>query len=299
MTETGGGGPDGNEERRESAPGSGPYPGAEHRTFLMPPTVARPGPTVGALLIHGFTGSAKEMRPLGEDLAAVGVAAHGPLLPGSGPDIGHLPETTAEDLWRATHAAWDEVVASYDVPVLVGFSMGAALALGAAARLAPTRIVLLAPLSRVANGPAGLVVPLLPVLKHVMGPFKPFASADFDDPRTRVMFADMRPGVDLDDPEVRRDLREGTTIPMAVIDQLRRVVAAGVDAAPRVVAPTLVLQSLCDDTTPHRASRRFLTRLGGPVTYRELPGDHLIVADDGPSWPLVRDAVTRFVAEGA
>ena len=260
----------------------------------MPPVAERPGAGTGALLLHGFTGTAKEMRPLGEALAAAGVAAHGPLLPGFGPSIGDLTATTAEDWRRATDRAWDEVVASYDVPVLVGFSMGAVLALSAAARLAPARLVLLAPLARVASGPAGLLVPLLPVLKRVMPPFKPFASADFADPRTRAMFRDMHPERDLDDPAVQHRLREGTTIPMAVVDQLRRVVAGGVAAAPRVTAPVLVLQSLADDVTPRGVARGLVSRLGGPVTYREVPGDHLIVSEDGPSWPAVRDAVVGY-----
>jgi len=30
------------------------------------------------------------------------------------------------------------------------------------------------------------------------------------------------------------------------------------------------------------------------VTYREVPGDHLIVSEDGPSWLAVRDAVVGY-----
>ena len=271
-----------------------PYPGAEHRGFAMPPASERVGPSIGVLLLHGFTGTAKEMMPLGTALAAAGVAAHGPLMPGFGRAIRDLAATTAEDWWRATDQAWDEVVARYDVPVLVGFSMGAALALSAAARLSPARVVLLAPLVRVASGPAGLLVPLLPALKRVLPPFKPFASADFADPKTRTIFQDMRPTWDLDDPEVQRRLREDTSIPMTVVDNLRRVVAGGVAAAARVAAPVLVLQATGDEVTPHATARGLLPRLGGTVTYREVSGDHLIVSESGPSWPTVRDEVVRF-----
>ncbi|MBA2754616.1 MAG: alpha/beta fold hydrolase [Chloroflexia bacterium] len=272
-----------------------PYPAPEHRGFVFEPTIERTGATVGALLIHGFTGTAKEMRPLGAALAAAGVAAHGVLLPGFGPDAGDLTRTSAEDWWRATNRAWDEIVATYEIPVLVGFSMGAALALSAAARLTPARVVLLAPLARVASGPAGLLVPLLPVLKRVLPDFRPFASADFDDPQMRALFTDMHPDQDLDDPATQHRLREGTTVPMAVVDQLRRVVAGGVAAAPRVSVPALVLQALSDEVTPRAVARRLLPRLGGPVTYREVPGDHLIVSEAGPSWPVVRDVVVSFV----
>lgn len=53
---------------------------------------------VGVLLIHGYTGSVAETRPMGEYLAAQGLAVRCPLLPGHG--------TTAEDLTRIRWQSW-------------------------------------------------------------------------------------------------------------------------------------------------------------------------------------------------
>jgi carboxylesterase len=74
-------------------------PQPEH---LDPSAYAADGGPVGVLLIHGFTGSAAETRPMGEYLATQGLAVRCPLLPGHG--------TTPEDLTRIHRQAWiDEV----------------------------------------------------------------------------------------------------------------------------------------------------------------------------------------------
>jgi len=62
---------------------------------LDPTMYAADGGPVGALLIHGFTGSVAETRPMGQYLAAQGLTIRCPLLPGHG--------TQPEDL---THVRW-------------------------------------------------------------------------------------------------------------------------------------------------------------------------------------------------
>lgn len=274
------------------------YSGAEHEPFHFPAEAGPNGPRTGALLIHGFMGSPKELRPLGEALAAAGISAHGPLLPGYGSELGTINTQRAEDWIGAANHAWDEIVARYDRHVLLGFSMGGAVAMAVAARLAPDRLILLAPLWRVGQGNQRYLVPLLPLYKHIRRTFEPFGNSDFDDPRTRQFFQEVDPGLDIDDPEVQRSIREETAVSMGVIDQLRRVSAMGRDAAPAVEAPGLVLQGLRDGVVTPDRTRALLTRLGGPVSYRELDSDHLIVADGRPSWDAVRTHVVAFATGG-
>jgi carboxylesterase len=57
-----------------------------------------PGGPVGILLIHGFTGSPAETRPLGEFLAARGLTVSGVRLPGHG--------TVPDDLMRTHRREW-------------------------------------------------------------------------------------------------------------------------------------------------------------------------------------------------
>ncbi len=245
---------------------------------------------VGALLIHGFMGSPKEMRPLAHALVDAGVSPRGVQLPGFGPDRARLETVRVADWVGAADAAWDEVQARAERSVLVGFSMRGAVALHLAARRPPDRLVLLAPHWRFAARRAFV----LPVAKHVVKALRPFKRADFREPRMRQAFAEMDPTLDLDDPTIQARRRRETVLPMATLDELRRVSAAAPHLARRVTAPALVIQGRRDDTVRVGYTRRLATRLGGPLVLHEVVAGHLLVADDGPAWPTVRDLVTRF-----
>jgi carboxylesterase len=242
-----------------------------------------------ALLIHGFLGSPRDLRPLAQELADVGVTARGVLLPGFGPDIARLNKVQAEEWLNAARAAWKEIREGANRTTLIGFSMGGAVALRLAteAGLAPDQLVLLAPHWKFADRRAVV----LPVAKYLIREFKPFGPIDFDSPDMRRMLAELAPGADLDDPEVRHALRNSATIPTRALDELRRI---GVSAtrAPRVSAATTIVQGLQDTTTLPAYSRELAARMGAEL--HEIPGDHLIVDPERPSWSAVRDTVIRL-----
>lgn len=95
----------------------------------------------GCLLIHGFTGTPKEMRWMGEFLQAEGFSTLGPRL------FAHA--TRPEDMFRARYTDWLASVEDgfallqglCDDIYLIGLSMGGALALTCAAEL-PARGVI-------------------------------------------------------------------------------------------------------------------------------------------------------------
>ncbi|CAA9532991.1 MAG: hypothetical protein AVDCRST_MAG73-1132 [uncultured Thermomicrobiales bacterium] len=263
------------------------YAGPEHEPFAFD---ADGGDGAGALLLHGFTGTPREMRPLGRALATAGIAAHGPLLPGFGPGIGRLGEIAAAEWRAAAVSAWEEVAGRYARSVLVGYSMGGALALHAAARRAPDRLILLAPLWRFADWRAVA----LPVVKRVKKTLPAFQGSDFADPAVRDYLAAMDPALDLDDPTALDRLRRETGLPTASLDELRRLAAPAGALAARVTASTLIVQGGRDTIVTPRHTRRLVARFGGLVAYHELPADHLLVIEDRPTWPRVRDLTVRF-----
>ncbi|MEM6285426.1 MAG: hypothetical protein AAF787_24765, partial [Chloroflexota bacterium] len=71
------------------------FQGEEHLPFLL-----EGDSNCAALLVHGFPGSAKEMRPIAEVLNQQGWTTQGVLLPGFGPQIEQLEQKTAQD-WAA------------------------------------------------------------------------------------------------------------------------------------------------------------------------------------------------------
>ena len=91
---------------------------------------------VGALLVHGFTGSPYEMRPVGAHLAERGIGSEAVLLQGHG--------THPDDMLTARHTDWladveaglDRLCARYSRVFLIGLSMGGTLVLNVAARRA-------------------------------------------------------------------------------------------------------------------------------------------------------------------
>jgi len=91
-----------------------------------------PGDRGACLVIHGFTGTPWDVRPLGEALSRAGIAVHGPRLPGHGTTPAAMLDARAPD-WLL---ACDDALARLPGRrvAVAGLSMGALLALVLAAR---------------------------------------------------------------------------------------------------------------------------------------------------------------------
>jgi carboxylesterase len=91
---------------------------------------------VGVLMVHGYTGSPAEMRPLAEKLARREIGSIGVRLRGHG--------THPNDMLRYRHTDWiddaeaglDQLLARYERVFIAGLSMGGTIALNLAARRA-------------------------------------------------------------------------------------------------------------------------------------------------------------------
>lgn len=89
---------------------------------------------IGALLVHGYTGSPQGMRGLGEFLASKGIAVVAPRLPGHGTTWQDL-DTKTRDEWRRTVAeGYEQVAGGRNEVFIVALSFGAALSLDFIAR---------------------------------------------------------------------------------------------------------------------------------------------------------------------
>ena len=115
------------------------FQGEQHADFLIECGQS------AALLIHGFPGTPAEMRPLASLLNSAGWTTRGLLLPGFGAQIESLFQRRAHEWIEAAVDALRSLQAAHDPVVVIGYSMGAAIAIHAAARLKPDRLILLAP----------------------------------------------------------------------------------------------------------------------------------------------------------
>ena len=101
-------------------------PGAEAFFF--------PGGPVGCLLVHGFTGTPKEMRLLGEDLTSRGYTVLGIRLAGHATCIEDMNRTIWEDWFTSVEDGFNLLRSCTKELYVCGLSMGGILALLSAAR---------------------------------------------------------------------------------------------------------------------------------------------------------------------
>ncbi len=237
----------------------------------------------GSLLIHGFAGTPAEMRPLAEQLSDRHMSTTGILLPGFGPDIAALRQTSHTAWLDAARQAWHDTRSQNDQAILIGYSMGGAVAVLLAAESPPDALILVAPFS----GMSSWLFKSLAVLKYVVPAWRPFRDANFDDPDVRAQLQGMMPGLDIDDPATRDFLRKEVSLPLSALDELRRTGAAAAAAAPEVTSPSLIIQGSADETVTPESSRALADRLGGHVTYHEMEAGHDLIRHPSLFMPLV------------
>lgn len=249
-----------------------------------------------ALLIHGFPGTPWELRAVGAHLVRLGFEVHCPLLPGFGPHIESLGERSWHDWEEAVEEACRLTRQEAEELLVVGYSMGGALAMRLALREEVDRLVLINPFSGL-GFPLGILLPLVaPFLRS----YRPFGSADFSDPWTREVVGRVLPDLDVDDLTWQQRLRNEVKLPVRAIEQVRRLGVAAWRAAPQIDVPALVVQGEADAVVPASRTRRLADRLGGPVVLREAPAaGHVLIWPEKPGHSRLIREIERFTANGA
>jgi carboxylesterase len=105
------------------------------------------GNEVGCLLLHGFTGTPQNVRPLADYLARRGLAVAAPRMPGHGTTAADLDETGPEEWLGAAEQALTELRNRCSTVFVAGISMGGTITLELARRHAdlPGIVVMAAP----------------------------------------------------------------------------------------------------------------------------------------------------------
>lgn len=106
------------------------------------------GASIGALVLHGFTGTPVSMRPVADALVASGIDVELPRLPGHGTHIDDMVATQWADWYGEVKRAYAALAARVDDVVVIGLSMGGTLALTAALEHRVLGVVAINPLVR-------------------------------------------------------------------------------------------------------------------------------------------------------
>lgn len=232
-----------------------------------------PGSDVGCLLVHGFTGTPKEMRMLADSLAEEKYTILAPRL------AGHA--TRVEDI---THSHWEDWVSSVEdginllkgctrTQIIMGLSMGGVLALIAAARYDMAGVVAF---SAPCNLPGDPRAKYLPVLKYFMRK----VSKGKPDWRNK---------------EAAKDHKDYPYYPTPAILQLKELIEVMQSELVNVKIPALFVQSRADQSIPAESLDTLFARVSSTDKHKLWVEDsgHVIIRE--PERELIFSEVKTFV----
>jgi carboxylesterase len=269
---------------------------SETLSFLLGPEDAERA----CLLIHGFSGSPAEMRPLGEALAAHGLRVYGVAI------TGHTG--SPEELLRSTHRQWLASaeaglaeLAHYPTVFVVGLSMGGVLALSLTINH-PERIQAVIALSTPTRFNDGWQTRLVPLARYFVKWFYPLRYLNFKNPKVQAMVLkeararDPNVAIDFSDIEVVNTIKQTVRLPIPAIAELFTLTNTCRRKLHLLHRPLLIIQSRRDQTVnPACATELYtLARAASPRRLCWLEkSDHVITT--GPEKEVVIRRVLAFI----
>lgn len=198
------------------------------------------GNTTGCLLVHGFSGSPPEMRPMGEYLAAKGLTVLGVRLAGHGTSPEDMATTTWRDWVASAEEGLRELQRRCDQVFVAGLSMGGLITLHLAAHNPLDGIVAMAAPAYIADWRFRF----MPLAQHFIRWVVPDIESDLTDPKAeeRIFSYDRLP-----------------TRCVVSLGELLRLVRREL---PQVKVPALVMQGEKDHHVPADSARIIFEELG-------------------------------------
>lgn len=183
-----------------------------------------PGGKTGILLIHGFSGSASELRPMGEYFRQKGYTVCAPLLKGHGTTPEDLRQSQWHDWWMSAIDGYDRLArAGVEKIYVAGLSMGGMLSLKLAIERPLAGVVTMCAPIWVRDRRAGLAR-----FVHYFYPYLPRTGRKAPEIESQMVAFDRTP------------LRSVGQL-LALIRHMRRLLQ-------KVSIPALVIQSRVDET---------------------------------------------------
>lgn len=205
---------------------------------------------VGCLLVHGFTSAPQEMRGLGTYLADQGHSALAVRLPGHATRLSAMARSRWPDWLAAVEDGYHLLRGCAEEVVMLGLSMGGALALLASRRLRVAGVVAMSTPYEVPPQPRlRFLRHLLPTLK-ALSPLLPFVPKP--------------PPLDYQDRTAAREHLSYPVLPMRSVIEIAELLAVLRAELPAVRAPVLVMHSRRDGGVSPLNAAALYRRLGSP-----------------------------------
>jgi carboxylesterase len=242
-------------------------PGAE------PFRLKNKGPKV--FLIHGFTASPTEVRPIGDFLHTKGYDIYSVLLPGHGTTPEDLQTKHWEDWWKETKTVFENIK---NCEYVIGFSMGALLASRLAVEYGEKLkgVVLISTFLKINPKILSKIAFLFPIL----GLIKPYMSKS---PETEQLFKD-------------NNLISYIKYPMkAVHEAIKLSKLTQKKYIPRITIPTLIIQGEKDDRVDPAGYLTLMKLIPAELVQIELLPDSQHIVTIGPDKEQLLNSILKFL----
>jgi carboxylesterase len=231
------------------------------------------------VLVHGFTATPDEVRPLGDALAAAGFPCRAVRLPGHATSVGDLASFTRRHWLAAVEGGVRELADRAPAVAVAGVSLGALLALAVAASGSPpVRALVLLGTPLILADERSAMLRYVAWVPGLIG---------------RRRLVRKRQGRDILDTEARRRSVAYDAFPLTAVVELLRLRASVRRVLHRVTHPTLVLHGRHDHTAPvvnvDELKRRLAAR---PLEVEVYEGSAHVLTEDAD-----RDAVAARVVD--
>lgn len=233
------------------------------------------GGKTGILLVHGFTGTPSELRPLGKYLSDKGYTVYAPLLKGHGTTPEEMRKTCWNDWWQSTLEGY-QYLSSMEIDRLfvVGLSMGGCLSLYLSTQ-------------QKVDGVVSLCAPIW--VKDRRFPFVHLG-------KYIMRFIPRSPN---SCSEIESYIYPYDRTPVSCVSELRKFIKVVRKNLSKVEVPTLVVQSLQDDTVDPKSGKYIYDRITSSIkhlSWYEKSG-HIIVLDKERQ--KLFEEVDEFIARAA
>jgi carboxylesterase len=237
------------------------------------------GKSPAFLLIHGFSNTPYDMKPVATQLERMGYAYKAMLLPGHGVSPRLLRKATAEEWLEKAEMEYNILKSRYGSVSVVGFSIGGAIALDIASRKNVGGLVLISPFFKITD--KWFYFGAIEWLARKLNPVLPYLK------KTRLG--------PINDPEKLKHYHSFWHLPLACIGDVTRIGRLAAKKSRGVACDTLWLHSKGDNIADFDASREVFQRLAATdklfVEFKK--SDHVILYDYDTETAV--DMITAFI----
>ncbi len=240
---------------------------ADDLPFYLPAA----GSEAAVLLVHGFSATPWEMRPLAAELVQRGIASLAVRLPGHGTSPEDLAERRWEEWLDSVTRGFDLLAGHFPRIYGAGLSTGSLLLLALARHRQPDGLVLLSPYLQ---------------LRHRLAPFAGWLR--YLKPYQHRPLA----GEDAAHYYARR--------PLAGVHQINCLVRSLAPRLGEITVPILAIHGEGDQTVNIDSGRELVERLGSKIKVYERLGPeapHVLTGVDNPQRSVVFDLIGKFLGE--